>query len=68
MVGLGEAVFYFVDVAGTIEGMAPEVCRGSLTILRRGGELDAVVGEYSMDAVRNAFDERLEEGRGLLAH
>ena len=27
----------------------------------RPGELDAVVGEHGVDAIRNSFDERLEE-------
>jgi hypothetical protein len=48
----------------TIEGMSPEADRWSLTIPWQIGELDAIVGEHRMDAVRDGFDERFEEDSG----
>ncbi len=31
-------------------------------VLRQIGELDAVIGQHGVDAVRNSFNERFEEG------
>ena len=66
VVRLGEAVFDSVDMAGSIEGMAAEAGGRSQAILRKIGELDSVVGEHGVDAVRNGFDECFEEGRGTV--
>ncbi len=49
MVRLGEAVFDSVDMAGPIEGMAAEAGGWPLAILRKVGELDAIVGEHGVD-------------------
>jgi hypothetical protein len=54
---LGEAVFDSVDMAGSIEGMAADAGGRSLALLGKVGELDSVVGEHGVDAVRNGFDE-----------
>lgn len=44
--------------------MTAKACRGSLSILWQVSELDSVVGEHGVDAVRNSFDERSEERDG----
>ena len=62
MVGFGKAVFDSVSVAEPVEGMAAPSGRSSSTVLRQVGELDTVVGEHGVDAVRNSFDERFKEG------
>jgi hypothetical protein len=62
MIWLGEPVFDATAATHAVEGMSAEACRWSLAVLRQVGELDAVVGEHSVDAVRHGFDERLEEG------
>jgi len=64
MVGLGEAVFDSTKETEPVEGMATKACGGSLAVLGKVGELDTVVGEHGVDAVRNGFDERFEEGCG----
>jgi len=64
MMGLGEAVFDAVTATDAIEGMASEAGCRSLTVPGQIGELDAVVGEHGVDAVRNRFDEGFEEGGG----
>ena len=61
MVGLGQAVFDSMNETEPVEGMAAEACGWSLAVLRQVGELDAVVCEQGMDAVRNGFNERFEE-------
>ena len=61
MVGLGEAVFDSMNEAEPVEGVPTEACRWSLAILRQVGELDPVVGEHGMDAIRNGLDECFKE-------
>lgn len=66
MFGLGRAVLDVVRGAGVFEGMCPEefaVCDG-FPDQRHGRaagagrrELDAVVGEYGVDFVRNRLDQ-----------
>src|SRR5277367_3538277 len=67
MVGLGQPVFDPMKETEPVEGMAAEARGGSLPVLRQIGELDAVVGEHSVDAIWNGFDERFEE-RGSSSH
>ena len=62
MVGFGQAVFDSVSVAEPVEGMATPSGRHASTVLGQVCELDAVVGEHGVDAVRNSFDERFKEG------
>jgi hypothetical protein len=57
VVRFGKAVFYSVDSAGKVEWMTEEASGWTLTILRKIGELDFVVGEHSVDTVRNGFYE-----------
>ena len=47
-----------------VEGVATEACGWSLSVFRQIGELDSVVGEHGMDAIRNGLDECFEEGSG----
>jgi hypothetical protein len=63
MVGLSQSVFDPMKETEPVEGMAAEACGWPLPVLGQIGELDAVVGEHSVDAVRNGFNERFEEGR-----
>jgi hypothetical protein len=49
-----------------IEGMSTSSCRKPSTVLRQIGELDSVVGEHSVDVIRNGSDECFEEGSGRL--
>jgi len=45
--------------------MATDARCWPLPVLRQIGELDAVVGENGVDAIRNGFDERFDERGGL---
>jgi hypothetical protein len=60
MIGFGKPVFDSMKEAEPVEGVSTEACGWALTVLRQGGELDAVVGEHGVDAVRNSFDERFD--------
>jgi hypothetical protein len=62
VVGLGEPVFYSMKVTDAVEGVATKACGWALTVLRQIGELDAVIGQRGVDAVRNSFNERVAEG------
>jgi len=64
MVGLGQSMFDPMKETEPVEGMATEARGWPLPVLRQIGELDAVVGEHGVDAIRNCFDERLEERGG----
>jgi hypothetical protein len=64
MIGFGKPVFDSMKEAEPVEGVSTEACGWALTVLRQVGELDAVVGEHGVDAVRNSFDERFEERGG----
>jgi hypothetical protein len=64
VIRLGEAVFDSVGMAGPVEWLATEACGGSLAVLRKIGELDAVAGEHRVDAIRNGYGEGFEEGGG----
>jgi len=61
MIGLGEAVVDAVEKTDPVKRMAVKAGRGSIAILRQIGELDAVVREHGMDAIRDSRDQRLEE-------
>jgi hypothetical protein len=62
VVGLGEPVIDSLQAAEPVEGASTDACGRALPVLRQVGELDAVVGEHGVDALRSGFDERLEEG------
>ena len=55
-----------MTTTNAIEGMSTPSCRKPSTVLRQIGELDSVVGEHGVDAIRNGFDECFEEGCGRL--
>jgi hypothetical protein len=62
MVGLGQTVADAMTTTDAIEGMSTPSCRKPSTVLRQIGELDSVVGEHSVDVIRNGSDECFEEG------
>ena len=62
MVRFGKPVFDSVDMASAVEGVSAETRGQPLAVLRQIGELYPVVGKHGVDAVRNGFDERIEEG------
>jgi hypothetical protein len=64
MVGPDQPVFDSMKKTEPVEGMATEARGWSLPVLGQIGELDSVVGEHGMDAIRNGLDERFEEGGG----
>ena len=55
MVGFGEPVLDAMGAAHAIEGMATEPGGRALAVLGKIGELDAVVGEHDVDAIRDGF-------------
>ena len=61
MVRFGQPVFDSMNEAEPVEGMAAEACRWPLPVLWQVGELDAVIGEHGMNAIRNSFDQRFKE-------
>jgi len=66
MVGLGQTVADAMMTTDAIEGVSTPSCRNPSTVLRQIGELDSVVGEHGVDAIRNGPDECFEEGSGRL--
>ncbi len=61
MVGFSQAVFDSMNETEPVEGMAAEACGWPLSVLRQTSELDALIGEHGMDAIRNGLDESFEE-------
>src|ERR1700693_6115383 len=61
MVRFGKSVVDAMQQAGAIEGMPAKAGGWSLSILWKISELDAVVGEHGVDAIRNCSDQRFEE-------
>jgi hypothetical protein len=57
MVGFGEPVIDTVSVTDAVEGLPAEASDGALAVPGQIRELDAIVGEYPVDAVRNSFDQ-----------
>ena len=64
VVRFGKSVVDAMRQAGPIEGMPAKAGGWSLSIFRKISKLDAVVGEHSVDAIRNSRDQRLQEGCG----
>src|ERR1700751_4078884 len=64
MVRFGKSVVDAMRQAGPIEGMPAKAGGWSLSIFRKISKLDAVVGEHSVDAIRNSRNQRLQEGCG----
>ena len=53
MVWICQAVIDAMAAADVVEGVSAKQCRWTSAIPRQVGELDAVVGEYSVDPVGN---------------
>ncbi len=51
VIGFGQAVFDPVTLAGPVKRMTAQHGRRSLAVLWQGGDLNAVIGEYRVDAV-----------------
>ena len=66
MIGFGKSMVDAMQQAGAIEGMAAKAGGWSLSILWKISELDAVVGEHGVNAIRNCSDQRFEESRSSL--
>src|SRR5260370_25695731 len=62
MGGWGQSVADVMRKTDEIEGMSTRSCRKPSTVLRQIGELDSVVGEHGVDAIRNGSDECFKEG------
>jgi hypothetical protein len=66
MVRFGEPMVDAVPKTDPVKRMAAKAGRWPLAILRQIGELDAVVGEHGVDAIRDSRDQRFEECRRSL--
>jgi hypothetical protein len=55
MVWFGESVFDAMGAAHSVERMSSEACGKALAVLGQVCELDAVVGEYAVNATRNGL-------------
>jgi hypothetical protein len=66
MVRFGKSVVDAEPKTDPVEGMAAKAGGWSLSILWKISELDAVVGEHGMNAIRNCSDQRFEESRSSL--
>ncbi len=64
MVDPGEAMLDAILAATYVEHVGQEARGRAIGIARGQAELDAVIGQHGVDAVRHCFDERDEEGRG----
>lgn len=58
MIDLGAAVLDAAFTATHVEYMGDESCRRPVGITRREAELDTVVSQHGVDAVRNSCDQR----------
>src|ERR1700757_1517850 len=66
MVRFGQPVVDAMPKTDPVKRMAAKAGRWPLAILRQIGELDAVVGEHGVDAIRNSRDQSFEESRRSL--
>ncbi len=64
MVGFGQPMLDSMKETEPVEGMATEARRRPLAVLGQIGELDAVVGEHGVDAIRNGHDQCFKERCG----
>lgn len=64
MIGFGEAVIDAVQKTDSVKRVTAEARRGSLAVLGRVGELDAVIGEHYVNSIRDGCDQSLEKRRG----
>ena len=63
VVWLGQPMLDVVRPADLVEAVDAVQGSRASTVLRQLGELDAVVGQDGVQAVRTSLDERLQEGR-----
>jgi|SRR5579859_187106 len=66
MPGLCEAMIDSVQKTDPVEGVSAETSRAAFTIFGQIGELDSVVGEYGMNAIRNGCHQGQKKGCGCL--
>src|SRR6266404_2453799 len=66
MPGLGEAMIDSVQTADPVERVSAETGGGAFAIPGQIGELDSVVGEHGMNAIRNSCCQGPKEGCGCL--
>ena len=59
MIGFGKSMVDAMQQTDPVEGMAAKAGGWSLSILWKISELDTVVGEHGMDAIRNSGNQRL---------
>lgn len=62
MVRLGQPMFDDVQKTDLVKGMAGEARGWPLTVLRQVSETDDVVAGHGVEAVRNGFNWRFQEG------
>ena len=62
MVDAGEAVLDAILLASHVEHVGHVAGGGSVAVAQREAKLDAVVGQYGVDAVRHGGNEGFEEG------
>lgn len=63
MVGLGESMFDAMLQADAVEGMPSEPGGWSFAVLGQIGELDSVIGQHGVDAIRDRCKQCFQEGR-----
>ena len=66
MVRFGQPVLDAVLTAEPVEQMHAELRRGSGSITRRVAELDAIVSQHGVDAIRYRLDHGIQERHGAL--
>ena len=64
MIGFGQAMFDAVQKTDPVKRVTTEASGRPSAVLRQVGELNAVVGEHSVDHIRNGRDQCFQEGRG----
>jgi len=64
MLDLGQAMFDAVFLAADIEHVRHVSSCRTISVARREGKLDAIVGEHRVDFVGNGRDQSFEEGCG----
>ena len=62
MVGFGQPVFDAMQKTDPVKGVSAKARSWPLAVLGQVSELDAVVGEHCVDAVRKGCNEHFEEG------
>jgi hypothetical protein len=66
MIGFREPVIDAMQATDSVERMTTKASRRSLAILRQVGELDAVIRQHGVEAVRNSRDQRFQKSHSGL--